>query len=108
LSNLNSTEYSKWLNTQIAAGKATVHDNYDYLNRLYKNQQYVAKYGMDDFYLKTAEERDLKYKDDAHNSFYSTFNARYDDKSREAMGNIVSPEALIQLYESGYMNSSDL
>jgi hypothetical protein len=45
LDGLSQSEYNSWKQEQIKAGKITNNTKYSQLDRLYRNQQFIQKYG---------------------------------------------------------------
>ncbi|MBQ9391934.1 MAG: hypothetical protein IJU02_07065 [Lachnospiraceae bacterium] len=74
LKGLSDSDREKWMEEQRKAGKINDRTSWDYMDRLYRNQAYVDKYGMEDFKRRTAAERDLIYGrdlalEDANNNY---------------------------------------
>lgn len=64
LSGLSDAERQKWINENIAAGKITNASSWDKMDRLYRNQSYINRYGLQDFKSREVDERDFIWKRD--------------------------------------------
>ena len=65
LKGLSAQEYEDWRNQQIEAGKIKETTSFENQEKLYNNQLYVAKYGVDSFRILSYDERVARYKEDA-------------------------------------------
>lgn len=127
LKGLSGSQYEAWRNSQIAAGKLTRSSSYAREERLYNNQQYINKYGMDEFKAKTYDQRMAQWQYDIiQPAFYKAFNPFFEDDENKkgvngelydaskGMGrdffkyNVMSPEAKRKLLESGWLTKSEI
>jgi len=58
LYDLSNADYTTWRNAQIQAGKLSPTSSWTKMDRLYRNQQFIADYGMDTFNSLDASQRD--------------------------------------------------
>ena len=95
---LNDTEKKQFINQNAAYLKGV---NNEYIDRMWRNQQFVKTFGKDAFYQLTPEDRDNLYEDkitaDAIKTKFST---------NENLGQLLSltPEGRKELLKSGYKN----
>lgn len=79
--NLNREDLLQYKLAQQALGKLPRTSSLADADRLYKNQVYIKKYGIDDFESKSAEERDFTWKRDSNleeaERRYSPYEARH-------------------------------
>lgn len=61
LSDLSTEERRQWRKDMLGQGKITEMTSPEQLDIMYKNQQYIAKYGIEDFESKTYAERKAKW-----------------------------------------------
>lgn len=61
LSDLSTEERRQWRDDMISKGKITEMTPYEQLNIMYENQQYIAKYGIEDFESKSYAERKRRW-----------------------------------------------
>lgn len=98
---LSIVEFDDWKQKQLDAGKIDENTSDVYLDRLYRNQQYVAKYGIENFKSLTSAERDAKFRDDYINE--SLLNAYGSDPRFQEILEL-SDASKIELLESNYFN----
>lgn len=64
LKGLSVQEREAWKQQQLDLGKITVSTSWNQLDRLYRNQQYVDKYGIDAFQATSPQDRDIQFERD--------------------------------------------
>ena len=64
LKGLSAQEYEDWKNQQIEAGKIKETTSFENQEKVYNNQLYIAKYGIDSFKSFSYDERLARYKED--------------------------------------------
>lgn len=64
LKGLSAQEYEDWKNQQIKAGKIKETTSFENQEKLYNNQLYVDRYGVDSFKSFSYDERIARYKED--------------------------------------------
>lgn len=101
INGLSIVEFDDWKQKQLDAGKIDENTSDAYLDRLYRNQQYAAKYGIESFKSLTPAERDIKFKEDYINE--SLLNAYGSDPRFQEILEL-SDENKIKLLESNYFN----
>ena len=105
LKGLSDQERKAWKQQQLELGKITNSTSWNQLDRLYRNQQYVAKYGIEAFKSSSWEERDALYEKDIT---LEAFEEKYaGDPNKEDYMNL-SLKGLQKLIESDHVNTLEL
>lgn len=102
---LSEDDYNSWKNEQISLGKLKETTLIDRQDRLYRNQQYIKRYGIDDFKLYSASERDARYKSDVLSEIMLK---HYGSDPRFNEIRELSEDKQIELLKSGYVNTNTL
>lgn len=104
-------DYKAWKEEQTRLGKINRRTKQPYIDRLYKNQQFINKYGLETFESMNAQQRDAKFKHDivqnAAAAKWSPYQRR--DKSgkitgfsqKPIAGNGASPEEYERIMKMG-------
>ncbi len=127
LKGLSGSEYDTWRNAQVAAGKINSRTTWAQEEKLYNNQQYIAKYGLEAFESKSYADRMAQWDYDIiQPAFYEAFNPFFDDDENstgpngelydasKGMGrdffkyNLMSLDAKRELLESGWLTPSEM
>lgn len=64
LKGLSVQEREAWKQQQLSLGKITTSTSWNQLDRLYRNQQYVDRYGIDAFQATSPQDRDIQFERD--------------------------------------------
>lgn len=86
---LNNEEKKRFIKSQVEAGLASYDDSDDLFNQLYKEQQFIDRFGLDEFNQLSREARDKKLK---HQILLEEYDKRYDPYKRDEKGNILLDE----------------
>lgn len=86
---LNNEEKKRFIKSQVEAGLASYDDSDDLFNQLYKEQQFIDRFGLDEFNQLSREARDEKLK---HQILLEEYDKRYDPYKRDEKGNILLDE----------------
>ena len=86
---LNNEEKKRFIKSQVDAGLASYDDSDDLFNQLYKEQQFIDRFGLDEFNQLSREARDEKLK---HQILLEEYDKRYDPYKRDEKGNILLDE----------------
>ena len=102
LKGLSETEYASWRKAQEQLGKLTKNSSWKQEDRLYRNQLFVNKFGIDTFNSYDVDQRDAIFRDSlVSEAFNETYNK--DGKLSPELEDIKSTDAKLYLIEKGYI-----
>lgn len=105
LAGLSQQEKDAWVKSKVEEGYLLPHSSWADKDRLYRNDQFVKKFGIEAFNkLKSVEELDYLYKEAIVNEEIQSYYGNDDNFSTIAN---MTTEGKIALLESGYENDSD-
>lgn len=105
LKGLSDQERKAWKQQQLELGKITNSTSWNQLDRLYRNQQYVDKYGIESFKSSSWQDRDAQFERDIT---LEAFEEKYaGDPNKEDYMNL-SLKGMQKLIESNHVNTLEL
>lgn len=105
LKGLSVQERDAWKQQQLELGKITNSTSWNQLDRLYRNQQYVDKYGIEAFKATPAQDRDAQFERDIT---LEALEAKYEGDPNIEEYKTLSIKGMQKLIESKHVSSLEL
>ena len=105
INDLSNRDFEIWANEQKKLGKITSSTSFDQMDRLYRNQQFIQKYGLDTFKSMDVKQRDQLFQDD---TVQEALTARYGKDPIFERLNTLTTEGKLQLLNSDWQTPTEI
>ena len=105
INDLSNRDFEIWANEQKKLGKITSSTSFDQMDRLYRNQQFIQKYGLDTFKSMDVKQRDQLFQDD---TVQEALTARYGKDPIFERLNTLTTEGKLKLLDQEWKTPTEI
>ena len=105
INDLSNRDFEMWANEQKKLGKITSSTSFDQMDRLYRNQQFIQKYGLDTFKSMDVKQRDQLFQDD---TVQEALTARYGKDPIFERLNTLTTEGKLKLLDQEWKTPTEI